>query len=445
MILYKIQSSRRKSLKPLKMNDLRDFLYQTGTKPEQSIESFFSLHYLLEALQEVCKEKKIMFFHARPYVDYKPPKLHCSGPEWYVYYSIRNRETGKFRRYRVKVNRGSVKERKEAARQIIASIAEKLSVGWTPALDGAAPLATVPIFDALDAFERVKSKEMRKQSLDTYRSYLRVFRRWLEGNRADGSTAATSFDAQAAVAYMDYLEDREDISPRSFNNYLSFMVTLFDWMKDKGYATDNPFLKIKRKPKRLMKKKRRTLTEEELATLFGFLAENNPAYMAVCLLCYCCFMRPKEIALLRCCDIDLARQVVHVAADVSKNGKESFRTIPSAAVQLLRSLDLSRPHFFVFGKHDGVGDDFSPGREPTAKKKFSDYWNTRVREACGFGDDLQLYSLKDTGITRMLGENVPISFVQQQADHSSVAMTALYIGKSALAVDELRGVDILPK
>ena len=427
------------------MNDLRDFLIKTGTNPEQSITTFFSLHpSLLDAVQEVCKEKKIMFFHARPYVDFKPAKLHNTGPEWYVYYSVRVPETGKFRRYKVKVNRGSLKERREAARQIIASLMEKLSVGWTPFAEEAAPMSTVPLFDALKTFECVKAKEMRKQSMDTYRSYVRVFRRWLAEKRADETTIASSFDWKAALSYMDHLENRPDISPRSYNNYLSFMVTLFDWMKEKGYTSENPFLKIKRKPKRLMEKKRRTMTDTEMAALLSFLDTSNPQYLAVCLLCYCCFLRPKEISLLRCSDIDLARQVVHVASDVAKNRKESFRTIPSSVVEKLRILDLSDQQLYVFGKHSGNGSDFSPGREPTPKKKFSDFWNKYVRPACGFGEDLQFYSLKDTGITRMIGEKVPISFVQQQADHSSVAMTAVYVGRSALANDELKDVNILP-
>lgn len=426
------------------MNDLRDFLLKTGTNPGQNIEAFFSLHPdLFEALQVVCKEKK-MFFRARAHVDYKPPKLHADGPEWYVFYSVRDPKTGKFRRYRIKVNRGNTRERREAARQVMAALADKLAIGWTPFAETATPLCTVPVMDALDAFERVKTKEMREQSLATYRSYIRVFRKWLKENGATEATTCATFDSHAAVSYMDYLEEREDISPRSFNNYLSFMTTLFDWLKEKGYVGSNPFQDIRRKPKRLMEKKRRLLTDAELEALFAFLQEENREYLVVCLLCFCCFMRPKEIALLRCSDIDVRRQVVHVPALVAKNGKESFRTIPSSVIRFFEALDLSDPDAYLFGKHDGDAGDFTVGDRPLAKKKFSDYWNTRVRQACGFGEDLQFYSLKDTGITRMLGSGVPISFVQRQADHSSVAMTAIYVGKSPLAVEELKKVDIFP-
>ena len=58
---------------------------------------------------------------------------------------------------------------------------------------------------------------------------------------------------------MAWLEEEQGISPRSYNNYLSFLITFCDWCVNRGYLRDNFFVKIKRKPKRLMAKKRRLL------------------------------------------------------------------------------------------------------------------------------------------------------------------------------------------
>jgi hypothetical protein len=49
-----------------------------------------------------------------------------------------------------------------------------------------------------------------------------------------------------------------------------------------------------------------------------------------------------------------------------------------------------------------------------------------VRPALGFSDDMQFYSLKDTGITNMLADGVAPNFVQGQADHSSLEVTSIY-------------------
>ena len=381
----------------------------------------------------------MLFSLPHAHLDYVPPKLHRGQTSWYISYYVKNPATGKLKLFRVKVNRyHNQKERIQAAKEIMAGLQERLALGWNPMVSKAAPMATVPAFQVFDTYLRVKNKEMEKQSYATYASYVRIFRGWLESQGCTGTTPISAITEGTARQYMNYLETEKSVSPRSYNNYLSFMVTFLDWMKDKGYIQANVFTGIKRKPRRLMAKKRRMLTDEELGTLFTWLQENNPEYLAVCLLCYCCFMRPKEIALLRCGDIDIRKQLVHVRAEIAKNDKESFRTIPDAMMPAIRRLDLSKKDWFLFGDHPGVRSDFRPSRVAGAKKRFSDYWAGTVRDACGFGLEVQFYSQKDTGITNMLGEGVAINLVQQQADHSSVAMTALYVGHKSTASEELK-------
>lgn len=181
----------------------------------------------------------------------------------------------------------------------------------------------------------------------------------------------------------------------------------------------------------------------EITRLFTFLEKENPEYLAICMLCYGCFMRPKEIALLRCKDIDLARQIVHVDASIAKNDNDSFRTIPDDILPVFQRLDLTNKNAYLFGQHAHY--DFSPGKQKICSRKIAAYWNNTIRKECAFPMDVQFYSLKDTGITNMLGNGIPISYVQQQADHSSVAMTAIYVGKKAAADEELKKATILSK
>ena len=434
--MAKIESSRPYAGKSQKINDLPDFLSKTGTVPGQQL---FSLH---DALAEFCKEKKIMLFKPAPYIDFIPPKL-TEGKDWYISYYVRDPRTGAMKRIRMKVNRPkAARERRRIAREMMAAIQARLALGWNPLYAADAPKAGESLHAALEAFLRIKGKEMETQSFRSYASYVRVFRSWLESTGMDGTALCCTVTRETARDYLDYLENKEGISPRTYNNYLSFQSVLWEWMKEKGYAAENVFRAFKKKPKRMIKKTRRLLEPEEISRLFDFLSEKNPSYMAVALLCYCCFIRPKEIALLRCEDIDLAQQRVRVRAEIAKNDNESYRTIPDSVMPVFRKLDLSRPELFVFGRHDGSADDFSPGPEPVSEKKFSDYWKTAVRPACGFGMDLKLYSLKDTGITGMLSEGIPINQVQRQADHSSVAMTAIYVGKSMSVDEQIRKINL---
>ena len=397
------------------------------------------------ALGEAAKEKKMFFFKPLPGIDYKVPKLTRGQSGWFIRYYVKDPSTGRLRRIRIKINHiKPVRERIRAAREIMAALSERLALGWNPLRDAIAPKSSIPAFEAYETFLKVKAKEAEVQSVASYRSYIRVFTRWLTNNGFDAQRPICCVNRETALAFLDYLDGRENVSPRTWNNYLSFLQTLHDWLMEKGFIPGNPFHGIKKKPKRLTAKKRRTLDDEELSRLFSWLDRHNPEFLAVCLLCYGCFIRPKEIARLRCNDIDLSAQTVHVRAEIAKNDKDSYRTIPDDLLPYLSKLDLSHPDWALFGKNRGDGEDFRPGREHADQRKFAGYWSRIIRPALGFAEEIQLYSLKDTGITNMATSGVAINLVQQQADHSSVAITSIYLGKKPEANDRIRQARILP-
>ena len=73
----------------------------------------------------------------------------------------------------------------------------------------------------------------------------------------------------------------------------------------------------------------------------------------MCLLCYYCFLRPKEISLLRIKDIDVENQLVYVSEDIAKNDHSSIRTIPNAMISYVKDLDLNQSrdyYLFSFDK-----------------------------------------------------------------------------------------------
>ena len=381
-------------------------------------------------------------FKPTPYVEYLPPKL-AEGKEWYVYYSVLNPATGRMVRFRHKINRiKTVKEKRAVAKAMIASYSEKLSLGWNPLVEKEAPKAYVTITEAMDTFLKVKAKETEENSYRSYRSYIKILRNWLAEYGYPAGMFVAAFNQAVALDFMDDVEGDDRLSARTFNNYRAFYVMLWNWFIEKKYASVNPFADVKKKPKKLTKKIRRTLDDSEVRTLIHFLEKENPNYLAMCLLCYCCFMRPKEIALLKCGDIDLGRQLVHVSDEIAKNDNESYRTIPDAMMPYLSALDLSDRANYLFSDHK----TFAPGRKKVCSREISRYWNDVVREGCGFEMSLQFYSLKDTGITNMTSKGIPLNFVKQQADHSSLAMTAIYIGNSNVkATEELKTVNIIPE
>lgn len=379
------------------------------------------------------------FFQPIPLVHYRECKL-TQGQDWFVYFYVMNPETGKLKRVRIKVNRiHPLSARKKAAKEMMTLINQRLALGWNPLLETKAPKAFATITDAMDTFLKVKSKEIEPTSMRSYRSYVKLFTSWMGENHISPDTPASSIGKEVAMSIMDDIEG--NMTAKSYNNYLTFFRNLFNWMKSKGYTMANPFDDIQKKARRLTVKQRRTFSEEELARLWTYLQEAGPARLAMCMVCYACLIRPKEIVMLRCGDVDLETNVIHIDPKVAKNDHESFRTIPEDLARVFRSLDLSNPNNYLFSR--APARDFSPGPRKEDSREIARWWNDHVRPACGFGKDLQFYSLKDTGITDMLGEGVPINIVQQQADHASVAMTAIYVGRQAQSDSRIRKVDII--
>lgn len=430
-------SLRYKSHNLLNINELCDFLIKAGTKTEH-------VQQLLDGDDlDLSRRKKMVFVKTTPHLDYIPPRL-TEGKDWYISYSVMDFATGKMRRFRIKINRiKSIKERRATAKIIMARLSAQLSLGWSPLIQKDAPRAETPLCDALDSFLKVKTKEAEENSIRSYRSYVKRLRSWMKEYGMPENLSCAAFNRGHALDLMDDIDDDENLCPRTYNNYRAFFVILWNWMKERGYVAANPFSEVKKKPKKLTAKTRRILTEAELARTFAWLEENNPNYLAACLLCFCCFIRPKELASLKVGDFMLKKQLVAIHGEIAKNDKTSYRTMPDSMMKHIVTLDFSDPAAYLFG--DGKGYEFKPSRKKLCSRKLAKYWDDHVREACGLPMEVQFYSLKDTGMTLMSESGVPIGMVQKQADHSSLAVTSIYVGTSGVkAEDALKKADIIP-
>ncbi|MBP9991875.1 MAG: tyrosine-type recombinase/integrase [Bacteroidales bacterium] len=370
---------------------------------------------------------------ARIYIDYMPARL-TTGKEWYIHFSVINPETQRLKRVRYKINRIPMKTRKRVAGQMVADINVKLALGWNPLIEAVSPKSYEKLSDAIDAFLKIKTKEMEENSIRSYSSMAGIFRRWLAGRGFKDSSFACSVSRSVALEFMNDIEMDDKKSARTYNNYLKFCQIMFNWMKGKGYIPTNPFDGIPAKPKK--GKTRRVASDEELRRLFSYLSTHNPHYLAAVMLCYGCLIRPKELALLKVADIDLQNQLIHIRPEIAKNDKDSFRTIPNVLMPFFTGIDTSHPEWYLFANHPRY--DFTPGPYKVCSRKLAKYWSDHLRAECNLPMEVQFYSLKDTGVTNFLEAGVPINTVQRQADHSSVAMTAIYVGRKNVTDEKLK-------
>lgn len=363
-----------------------------------------------------------------------PPTL-SEGKVWYVSYYAIYPSTGKLRRVRIKLNRiKGIGPRRSFAKKLINEINYKLTSGWNPFIEKEAPKSFYELFSVLDTYLNVRKKESEPNSYRGYKSYVKFLKDFLSKNYSN-KIYVNQFDTNIASKIMLHIKQNPKYSFRTYNNYLQSFTTIFNWMLEFAYITENPFDKIKKIPKKLIKKTRRTLTENERKQLRDFLTLENKNYFVMCLLCYYCFLRPKEISLLRIKDIDVENQLVYVSEDIAKNDHSSIRTIPNAMISYVKDLDLNQSRDYYLFSFDKA-QKFVPGIKIAEGREIARYWSDVVRRRLNWPMELQFYSLKDTGITNMLADGIAPNFVQGQADHSSLDMTSIYAAKRTTVSQE---------
>lgn len=364
---------------------------------------------------------------------YYPATYHSGKKDCYVYYSLLDESTGKMVRQRIRLNHIPARERKRYATQLCIELNMMLASGTlarlSPLLPSPVAMAESPVVsvltmeDAFREFERIHYKDVSFHTRRSYKSYLKIFREWLDGAGSLHSPLS-GFTPRHAVEFMNDFRSRDYVSPRYYNNALIMYKSLFNWFVSQKLIDKSPFDGMRPLPKKMCQKKRVNMEREDMERLKNYLGSTNKNYLAACMLIYYCLLRPSDLAHLTYESFDWKAKEIIIRGSETKNGYDSRRVIPEALEKYLSALDWTeiRKSKYVFS--DRVR--FTPGDKQLDSREFARYWATDVRPALGLDGTFQFYSLKDSGITDMLAAGVSPAFVQGQADHHDLATTSVY-------------------
>lgn len=252
-----------------------------------------------------------------------------------------------------------------------------------------------------------------------YRSVTDLWLRWCEDNGLAGLYSGTFLRAHA-VRYMDdQLEQAR--RHRSYNNTLKVMKAFFQWAVEHLYAKENPFagLKVLKKEPKI----RILVPPEARRQIAAHYARVRPAMNIVCQLVYSSAIRPAEILRIQLKHIHLDRRYIFIPGENAKNHRDRFATLSPSLVAMLKPVTerFGDPELYLVGKNENL----DPDTQPVNKSYFQKSWE-RMRRATGLPKEMQLYSLRDTGLTDLLHAGVDPLSVQHHADHSSLAMQQIY-------------------
>ena len=357
-------------------------------------------------------------------VDFIPAVLKKTKSEGYlIEYHFRDKITNKLVRKRYYLNRVVNAYPKKSdgvnhARRICHELNDKLKNGWTPLFETENQRLYTPLLDLRDLYLNNKKRDVRPDTMRSYSSITNQFNEWIEGSNRSGKVTG-NFLRYDAICYMDYIYEK-GYANKSYNNTLKGMRALFSWAVEHCYCKENPFANIKTKTKEA--KKRILIDEKSRKKISEYLKVKNPQFLIVCQLVYNSAMRPKEIANIQIGNIRLEHRYIVVTEDNAKNKKSRCATITADVIEYLRPLIKNIPdNYYLFG----MNKDLKPAAKRCALSKFRKMWDD-MRTILKLPQEMQLYSLRDTGMIDLLHAGVDELSVQKHYDHSDLSIQAIY-------------------
>lgn len=307
------------------------------------------------------------------------------------------------------------------AHRIADQVNAKLRGGWSPLHETDNSRLYTPLAQLRERFLTGKESEgCRVSTMRQYDSVTGLWLRWCEDNGHARRYSGT-YLRQHAVQYMDaVLEQRH--RHRSYNNTLKVMRAFFQWAVEHCYARENPFAGMKTLKKE--QKIRILVPPEARRKVAEYYDAVCPAMNIVCQLVYSSAIRPAEILKIQLKHIDLARHYILIPGENAKNHKERLAALTPELVDTLAAVMRRHPNggdLFLIGKNERL----QPDTEAMGKSHFQKSWD-RMRRVTGLPKEMQLYSLRDTGLTDLLHAGVDPLTVQHHADHSSLDIQAIY-------------------
>jgi integrase len=252
---------------------------------------------------------------------------------------------------------------------------------------------------------------LEKKSRETYQSMLKVFIQWyLPALQADKHACPSGF-----IKHL-FDSNRKKNTIRKARN---FLWGAFNALVKAGRYPENPFTDII--INRAKGQSKLPFSAAQIAVLKPLIQKVDPQLWLACQMQYYCFIRPKELRLLKLEDITPGAGMLYIKDDVAKDDDTRAVVIPDQLLNDVKALLTKYPaQLYVFGK-DGVPGNVKLSRDALNKR------HRALANTLGFGRRYTLYSWVHTGIKAAALTGIPIKQLQMQKGHHSLDMFDRYM------------------
>lgn len=230
---------------------------------------------------------------------------------------------------------------------------------------------------------------------------------------------AYQFTKTLCCDFLDWVYYDRESSPQTRNNYRGWLVSLGNFMTERGYLEENPASGIQKM--RTGDKLRSALEPNDLRRLSNYLRDNDRYFLLACMMEYYTFIRPTELSFIRVGDIDVKNRQILVRGTFAKNHKDMMVAVNPKVLHLMIDLGI----FNHPGGHYIFSKGLRPGEEYQSPEQFNRKWH-KLRGVMGWPESYKFYSLKDSGIRDLANES-GIVVARDQARHRDITTTNKYL------------------
>lgn len=347
---------------------------------------------------------------------FKPAKYYPGKDARVEYYY---RDGDQLVRKRIRVNHiANLREQKRYAQFLSNQINEKLYAGWSPLLE------SHPNDSLRKAVQFYVGNFLpeREDSIRTYKSMVSIFMEWAKLRDYD-IQRCDRFTKKQALEFLGHVNTAKKLSPRTYNNYITVMRTMFNKIVEHQFCKENPFADISKK--KVRGKNRGIIPTSTLTEIRLYMQRECPEMLLPMKLLFYCGIRPTEICRLKVSNLMLDRGLIYIEADQAKDHESAPITLPYHLIRDLEEYAANLPkNAFLFS-----ADRLRPGNQKADARLLAKRWN-KMRKALQLPNEYKLYSLKDSGALA-IARNIesPIE-LKDQFRHSSLDTTSIYIRKA---------------
>jgi len=345
------------------------------------------------------------------YGHYKPARLYSKGDKWFVFYSYRE-PSGNFKRFKVYESLNSIKDPAEKSRYaavLVKAVNYALDHGFNPFFLPELKVAakTWSLVQGLNYFKQNLSKRgLRHRTIQTYESAIRMMYVSFQPILLDDIATITK---QQVANCLKQTHEKKGWSNSTFNNNLTFVRAIFNYLIEAEILETNPASKIKPLPESVTRN--RYFTE----TVFSKIkAAADPELLDFLLFLYHTGTRPNEARQLRYEHINRDSRLLMVPAAISKNKKDDYVPLSS----------------YILEKY-GTGEGLIFG---TAVNHFTQKFNALKRKL-KLPEGVNLYGIKHTRAIHLAQDGASPYAIMELFRHSSLEITMKYLKGLGLTVN----------